>query len=95
MLAYWRDVLSDLSVFHRIRDPLAEPGLDGPLFLAFAHRLDVYGGAVALRVAQHRAAVVAPLPQPARVMDFDEYFAGRRTQLIEAAARMGGGESGG
>lgn len=95
MLTYWRDVLSDMSVLHRIRDPLTEPGLDAPMFFAFAHRLDAYGGAVALRVTQQRVQQTAPLPGPAGApMDFDEYFASRRIQLIEAAARMEGGDPG-
>lgn len=92
MLAHWRDVCSDLSVLHRIRDPLAEPGLDAPLLFAYAHRLDAYDGVIALRAARYRAQASAPRPGPVgEPMGFDEYFAGRRTQLIEAAARMGGG----
>ncbi len=91
MLAHWRDVCSDLSVLHRIRDPLTEPSLDAPLLFAYAHRLDAYSGVIAMRAAQRRAEPAAPRPGPVgEPMGFDEYFAGRRTQLIEAAARMGG-----
>lgn len=92
MLAYWRDVVSDFSVFHRVRSPERCDELDAPGFFALAHRLDLYGGAVALRVAQQRQQHTAPLPGPAGApMEFDEYFAGRKIQLIEAAARMEGG----
>lgn len=95
MLAYWRDVASDFSVFHRVRGLENSREVDAPLFFALAHRLDLYGGAVALRVAQQRAKTTAQLPAPVGApMEFDEYFAGRQVQLIEAAARMGGGGGG-
>lgn len=93
VLAFWRDVASDFSAFHRIRAVERTDEVDAPTFFALAHRLDAYGGAVALRVAQQRArdaqrsqgGVGAP-------MEFDEYFAGRHAQLIEAAGRMEGGD---
>lgn len=89
MLAYWRDVVSDLSRFHRIRRVEDADGLDAPGFLALTHRLDVYGGAVALRVAQHRAR--RDTPPPVREMTFDEWV-GSHQQLVIAAASGTGGE---
>jgi hypothetical protein len=93
VLAYWRDVASDFSVFHRLRNLERGGEVDAPEFFALAHRLDLYGGAVALRVAQQRekprGAQAGVAGEP---MDFDDYFAGRQVQLIEAAARMEGGD---
>lgn len=93
VLAFWRDVASDFSVFHRIRAVGHTDEVDAPTFFALAHRLDVYGGAVALRVAQqHERNAAGAQGGVGAPMEFDEYFAGRRIQLIEAATRMGGGD---
>lgn len=86
---YWRDLVSDFSRFHRIRRIEDAPDLDAPGFLAMAHRIDAYGGAVALRVAARRARQ-ASVPPAAREMSFDEWVASHQPLVIEAANMMGG-----
>jgi hypothetical protein len=88
VLAYWPDVVSDFSRFHRVRRIEDDPDLDAPGFFALAYRIEVYGGAVALRAAQHRAHQ-APAAQ-AREMSFDEWVRSHQPLVIEAAGRTGG-----
>ena len=91
MLAYWRDVASDFSRFHRIR-PIEDSDLTAAEFFALAYRLEVYGGAVALAAAKARAdGNTAAAPRAAQEMSFDEWVGANPQLLIDAANRMGGG----
>jgi hypothetical protein len=90
VLAYWPDVVSDFSRFHRVRRIEDDPDLDAPGFLALAYRIEVYGGAVALRVVQHRARPAPAAAPVAQEMSFDDWVGAHPELLIEAANRMGG-----
>lgn len=48
-LDYEADIASDLSVFHRVDDPMT---LDGPTYFERAVRLSAYSGVLAARAAQ-------------------------------------------
>jgi hypothetical protein len=48
---YEADIASDLSVFHRIDDPMSVPG---PLYFSFAIRLAAYAGVIAARAEKLR-----------------------------------------
>lgn len=93
MLEYWADVVSDFSRFHRIRGVEEHPDLDCAEFFALAHRLDVYGGAVALRVAQWNAAQTPASPQMTE-MSFDDWVSSNQALVIQAANAMTGGDRG-
>ena len=49
MLDHLRDLASDFSAVHGIRDMLALPG---PVFFAFAYRMSAYQGVMAARAAE-------------------------------------------
>ena len=93
MLAYWRDVASDFSRFHRVRR-IEDSDLSGPEFFGLAYRLEVYGGAVALAAARARAQQDGPAPQAGAQagveMSFDDWVAANPALVIQAATRMGG-----
>lgn len=92
MLAYWRDVASDFSRFHRVR-PIEDSDLTAPEFFAMAYRLEVYGGAVALAAARARTQDT-PAAQAGEELSFDDWVGANPQLLIDAANRMGGGEHG-
>lgn len=50
-LDYEADIASDLSVFHRIDDPMS---IAGPLYFSFAIRLAAYSGVIAARAEKLR-----------------------------------------
>lgn len=64
MPAYQREIASDLSVFHRIDDPM---GMDSSRYFEFAELLKHYAGAVRARRVREEAAAapVQASPPPA------------------------------
>jgi len=89
VLAFWADVASDFSRFHRIR-PIEGSDLDAAEFFAMAYRLEVYGGAVALAAAKVRAQRV-PQP-PGEPVSFDEWVSSHQALVIQQAAIAKGGD---
>jgi len=91
VLAYWRDVASDFSRFHGVRD-IEGSDLSAAQFFAFAYRLEVYGGAVALAAARARTLQPSAPAAAQAEMDFDDWVGANPGLVLQAVNRMGGGE---